>query len=304
MASGPKNIRVISDGRPGHENQSVGLATAIARRTGATVETFRIPAVFWLPPRCRAAVARPESPPDLIIGAGHKVHLPLLYAARRFRAKSVVIMKPTWPQFLFDLCILPQHDEALLPVPGRVIRTFGALNRLPETAPVKQPKGLILVGGPSRAHGWDGANVARAVAAVLQTRSDLAWTISDSRRTPAGFLDQLRQLRPTAEVISHSQTAPDWLPGQLMAAAEAWVTEDSISMIFEAVTAGARTGILPVPARQRRADPVRAIRQLVHAGYAMDFEVWQQKGRQLPPAKRLHETGRCADLVLAQLFPG
>jgi hypothetical protein len=73
-------------------------------------------------------------------------------------------------------------------------------------------------------------------------------------------------------------------------------------MIFEAVTAGARTGVLPAPARRVDADPVRAVGQLIHAGHATDYETWTRNGRQLPPAKRLHETARCAELVLTRLF--
>jgi len=38
-----RTIRIISDGRPGHENQSAGLAAALARRTGATVQQVRLP---------------------------------------------------------------------------------------------------------------------------------------------------------------------------------------------------------------------------------------------------------------------
>jgi uncharacterized protein len=115
-------------------------------------------------------------------------------------------------------------------------------------------------------------------------------------------LDQLRQQGLAAEIISHKQTKPDWLPALLGAAEEAWVTEDSISMIFEAVTAGARTGILPVPVLKSSADPVRAIRELVRHGHATDYETWTHNGRRLPPAKPLHETARCADLVLKRLF--
>src|SRR4029079_10015541 len=51
-----KLIRVISEGRPGHENQSVGLAEAIARRTGAEIEVVRIPATWNLFTRRRAAL--------------------------------------------------------------------------------------------------------------------------------------------------------------------------------------------------------------------------------------------------------
>jgi mitochondrial fission protein ELM1 len=299
-----KLIRVISEGRPGHENQSVGLALALARRTGAAIEIIQIPPTWNLLTRRRAARKIQKDIPQLLIGAGHKVHLPMWFAARKFGARSVVIMEPTWSKRLFDLCILPQHDSDAQPASPRVITTLGALNRVPEIIPTKQAKGVVLIGGPSKSHGWDAATTATAIAAVIRSRPDLNWTISDSRRTPAGFLEQLRAQAPGAEIISHQQTKPDWVPAQLMAAEEAWATEDSVSMIFEAVTAGARTGILPVPATKPDADPVRAIQKLVREGYATTYDNWTRNGKRLPAPKPLHETGRCADLVLKKLFPG
>lgn len=298
-----KLIRVLSEGRPGHENQSVGLAQALARRSGAAVEIVRLPVTWNLWSRCRAALKIQEGIPQLLIGAGHKVHLPLWFAARKFAARSVVIMAPTWPKSLFDLCILPQHDVAGGGHSERLITTLGALNRLPETATAKQAKGVILVGGPSKAHGWSAATTTAAIQAVIGARPELAWTVADSRRTPAGFLDQLRLQLGPVEITPHQQTQPEWLPTQLMPAQEVWATEDSVSMIFEAVTAGARTGILPAPIVKPAADPVRAIQKLVREGYATHYETWTQNGRQLPAPKPLQETGRCAELVLARFFP-
>lgn len=296
-------IRVISEGRPGHENQSVGLAYALARRTGAWVEVVRIPPTWNLFPRRRAALQSNPASPQLVIGAGHKVHLPLWFAARKFRARSVVIMEPTWPKRWFDLCILPKHDTE----PGhnnpRLITTLGALNRIPEEIPTKLAQGLVLIGGPSRACGWDAPQTLAAVVAVIRTRSGLSWTVTDSRRTPPDFLQQLRAANLPAEIISHQQTPPDWVPAHLLTATETWVTADSVSMIFEAVTAGAQTGVLPVPALHPTAPPMRAIQTLIREGYATTFEDWKSNGQQLAPARSLHETGRCADLVLQKLFP-
>ena len=303
MSHALKLIRVISEGRPGHENQSVGLALALARRTGAEVEIVPIPTSWSLLARRRAALFVQKGIPQLIIGAGHKVHLPLWFAARKFAARSVVIMAPTWPKRWFDLCIIPRHDAAPGVADPRLITTLGALNRLPETIPAKQARGLVLVGGPSKSHGWDSATTATAIAAVVNARPDLTWTVSDSRRTPPEFLHQLRRQQLRAEIISHHQTKADWVPTQLMPAAEAWATEDSVSMIFEAVTAGARTGILPVPVARPRAELVQAVQNLVREGYATPYAEWARNGQQLPDAKPLHETGRCADLVLQKLFP-
>lgn len=298
-----KLIRVISEGRPGHENQSVGLAEALARRTGALVEVVRVPAT-WNPfIRSRAALKLTSAAPQLVIGAGHKVHLPLWFAARRFDARSIVIMEPTWPKRWFDLCVLPQHDSK----PGngnpRIITTLGALNRVPETSPAKQSQGVVLIGGPSKSHGWDARKTTEAIVAAVNSRPELSWAITDSRRAPSGFLEQLRAHNLRAEIISHQQTPPNWVPTRLMAAIEAWVTEDSVSMIFEAVTAGARTGVLPVPAKKTTAAPILAVQKLVREGYATTYETWSRNGQRLPAPKPLHETGRCADLVLKKLFP-
>lgn len=304
MSHSLKSILVISEGRPGHENQSVGLAQALALRTGAEVELVQIPLTWNLLVRSRAALNGCRGNPQLVIGAGHKVHLPMWLVSRKFGARSVVVMEPTWPKRLFDLCVLPNCGPWPDPVDPRIISTLGALNRIPELIPEKEARGVILVGGPSKSHGWASASTIDAITAVIRSRPELVWALTDSRRTPGGFLDQLRTRGLDVEIISHRQTTPDWVPSHLLAASEAWATEDSLSMIYEAVTAGARTGVLPVPATRPRADTVQAVQKLIREGYATHFDEWSRNGQRLPEPRPFHETGRCADLVLQKLFSG
>lgn len=303
MPNSIRYIRVLSDGRPGHENQSVGLANALAKRTGAQVETVRLPAKAWLWSRRRAAVADVTNTPDLVIGTGHKTHLPLLHAAKMFQARSVVIMKPTWPSSWFDICVLPRHDSYPGPRLPRFIVTRGALNRIPEAHPPKLPRGLFMIGGPSRHHGWDAETLIKSVQTVVQARPDLEWTLGDSRRTPADFLTALEKIGLRLKLVPHTQTQPDWLPARLLEAEDVWVTADSVSMAFEAVTSGARTGLLPTPVLRPNASPARAITELVRDKLATPYETWLNDGHRLPAPVRMHETGRCADYVLARLFP-
>jgi mitochondrial fission protein ELM1 len=304
MSSTLRFIRVLSDGRPGHENQSAGLAAALARRTGAAVETIRITGHGYFARFRRAAALTWGSPrPELLIATGHATHLPLRHAADRFGAKSVVIMRPTWPKSWFDLCLVPAHDGHKPCRGSNVVLTRGALNRIPEDLPPKQARGMILIGGPSRHHAWDDVPVIEALYEVIRARPELVWTIADSRRTPKSFATALTTLGLKAELMSHARTTSEWLPGQLLAAEEVWVTEDSVSMGYEAVTAGARTGILPVPARRKRGRVYGAVQRLETDGYAMSFATWLERGRKLPPSKPLHETARCAEAVLARLFP-
>lgn len=294
----PECIRVLSDSRPGHENQSVGLANAIARRSGAAVDIVR----WTLGENLlrRMAAARGGRHADLVIGAGHGTHLPLLAAASKFGAKSVVIMSPSLPTWLFDLCLVPRHDMRNPVDHGRIVATRGALNRIAETPAAKTDTGLIMVGGPSRHHDWNGDLLPGMMAEIVRANPRLAWTIGDSRRTPEGFLSRLDGVG--AEVVPHAKTVPGWLAGVMGAAREVWVTEDSVSMVFEALTAGARVGILPMPVKDPRARTVAAVRDLVESGHVRTFTQWRADPNGWLRPTVFHETARCAELIIKRYY--
>ncbi|MFA6959813.1 MAG: ELM1/GtrOC1 family putative glycosyltransferase [Opitutaceae bacterium] len=298
------SIRVLSDGRPGHENQSIGLAEALRRRTGATVELLRIAPTnrIWRRLAFAQAVQKGGRVPDLIIATGHRMHLPLWVAAAKFKCRSVVIMSPSLPRWLFDLCLIPQHDLRDTHDRGRMVVTRGALNRLPEETAEKTETGVIMIGGPSGHHGWDPAPLLAGIKEIVASRPELKWTVGDSRRTPEMFAMALKQLEPSITFMPHQQTQPGWLPGQLSKAREVWVTEDSMSMVFEALTAGAQVGVLPLPARDARGRPVKAVRKLIADGLVRSLDRWRAQNHELAPAVALHETGRCADLILKRFF--
>jgi len=293
-------IWLIGDGKPGHENQSLGLAEALSRRVSCTIHRVSIAGVKGIFKRVRSAVAEgaglPE--PDLIIAAGHATHPSLLWLARKHRARSVVLMKPSLPMSWFDLCIAPDHDFPDGGDRGNLILTRGALNRVvpPEDGP--RAGGMILIGGPSANHGWDGASLLKALAEVAGAGE---WTLTDSRRTPEGFIGELRKILPAAAIFPHRETPPDWVPSRLAGAAEVWVTEDSVSMIYEALGSGGRVGLLPVPRHKENSRVLRGLEELVAEGYLTPFSQWQAT-RALPaPPSILREADRCAGLVLDRL---
>lgn len=308
MSTRLEAIRILTDGKPGHENQSIGLAEALRRRTRASVEItwLDVEKPFWVRVRQARALAAGKPRPQLLIAAGHNTHLPLLAAAWRFGALSVVIMKPSLvPAFCFDLCLVPSHDvKPGKPAGDRVIVTQGALNRIPEGVPLKSDHGLILVGGPSKHHDWDEAPLLKAIAEIVSGNRGLHWTLTDSRRTPQGFLDKLAALElPSLTLVSNTETPRGWLPQQLLGAQQAWVTEDSISMIYESITAGARTGLLPLPAKAPQGRIARSVDHVVEAGYATRFNRWRETGVLTTAPGALHEAARCADEIIARFFP-
>ena len=63
--------------------------------------------------------------------------------------------------------------------------------------------------------------------------------LSTSRRTPDGFIQNLpKDILDKVELIDFKTVDASWLPEQLLISKEAWVTSESISMVYEALSAG------------------------------------------------------------------
>lgn len=289
----------ISDGKPGHDNQSLGLAEAILRHAPGQEHCISLAGSggFWGRLRTAAKAAAALPAPDMVLAAGHATHPALLWLARKHRAKSIVLMKPSLPLSWFDLCIAPEHDFPKGGDQPNLILTRGALNRVKPGA--GKPSGkLILIGGPSKTHGWDAA----ALLDMLAQATDRGgWELTDSRRTPEGFIDEIRAKIPGIEAISHASTPPAWVPEKLREAKEVWVTEDSVSMIYEALTSGARVGLLPVPRLKSTSRVLCGIDALIADGFLTPFADWLKNQRLASAPEPLREADRCAKLVLERI---
>jgi len=299
VAHSPLRVWIISDGKPGHVNQSLGLAEALARATPTAMVTLpALPAWrAWLAWLLKRFPGSPLPSPHLIVGAGHATHPTLLAARRACGGRAVVLMKPSLPRRGFDLCILPRHDGVA--ADAHTLVTEGALNRiLPATARDAR-QGLLLIGGTSPHFKWDSDAVQVQIRSILARTPDMQWTLTTSRRTPDDFLLQLPQPANLA-VVPHTVTSPDWLPAQLARCGTVWVTPDSASMVFESLTAGADVGVfdLPVNPNSRVGATIAA---LADAQRVTRFASWCASGVLHPNLHPLAEADRCANWILEWL---
>jgi mitochondrial fission protein ELM1 len=298
-ANPPLVVWVVSDGKPGHVNQSLGLAEALARATPTSIHLWQsLPAwrawVAWLLHR---VPARALPRPDLIVGAGHATHASLLAARRARGGRTVVLMKPSLPRCWFDLCIVPEHDGVA--ADANTLISQGALNRIRPATAREATRGLLLIGGASPHFEWDSDAIQVQIRSILARTPDMRWTLATSRRTPDDFLAQLTA-HHTLTVVPHTATSPDWLPEQLARCATVWVTPDSASMVFEALTAGADVGVFDLPVNP--ASRVgRAIAHLADAHRVTRFTTWCAHGKLHPNLHPLAEADRCAGWMLAWL---
>jgi mitochondrial fission protein ELM1 len=221
----------------------------------------------------------------------------MLAARRRRGGHVVVIMKPAFPMAWFDLVIAPAHDR-LAPRDNLLI-TRGALNRMRPAKEKNAREGLILIGGPEREHPWVPDLLEAQITAIVNRHRDIQWCAASSRRTPVDFLPHLRSLKlANLDTASVDDVDAHWLPQKLATTATVWVTEDSVNMLYEALSAGAATGLLSMPRRDKRESKRNLGGGLVAGGFVTSFSDWHN-GRGLEaPAEALDEAGRCADWIL------
>ena len=312
----PQRILVLTDGRPGNENPALGLAEALARRSGARIETRRIamkpwasrlPAALWglpIPGLARLSLGRADgvfdAQADLVIGAGRR-SAPIVASLRAPGREAVQFMAPQMPASRFSAVIAPEHDGLSGP---NVLGALGSPTRItpeavataaaalpPEWRP-ETPALAVMIGGPSGAARF-GAEEEQALLGALHAAKarGLAPLLIPSRRTPGPLTDRLAAEFPAAPM--HLGDGPNPYPGTLGAARAALVTADSVNMCSEAASAGLPLHVLPIPGlapKLRRFHAALAARIPVHGPESV--------GEAPPPPAPLAEADRIAALLL------
>mgnify|MGYP000588344663 CR=1 FL=1 len=246
------HIVYVSDGKAGHRSQAVGLYKAIQRNSRQSV-SFQEISIAQLPivSLCAGMLAHRidavSQTPDYIIGVGSHTQLRVLLLGKVFpQAKTVILMKPNFPFSWFDHVIIPEHDGVA--ELGNVILSKGALNPIINEQRHHPNRILIALGGSSKRHQWDNEKVLHAVQQIAEQNPQAEIILTTSRRTPAEFLDLLNE-QPFAgqlQIFPVEQTPQGWIFEEMQQAEAVWVTEDSVSMIYEALTAGCRVGVIQI----------------------------------------------------------
>ncbi len=263
-------VLLLSDGRPGHYHLAEGVIAALARGHEVGVERLEIVRRLIAPARLLAAMlasravpaatvlrlgygidARQLPPADLVVSAGGDTIAANVAATRLLGARNVFCgtLRKLAPEN-FSLIVssyarheaLPRHLVALKPnkmdpeALGRPASTprFGA-DRPPRLA------GLLIGGDSGLFHyapaEWDRLlDFVRELSAAWGTR----WLVSTSRRTPGYAVDAALRLADAsavvAELIDYRSAGPGTLPRIFGAADIIVCTEDSSTMISEAVS--------------------------------------------------------------------
>jgi len=256
----PLTCWVVSDGKPGMENQCIGLAEALGLTPVVKRVSLRSP---WrqLSPYLRVGnrfAAGPKGDPieppwpDLLIATGRQSIAPSLTARRQSRGRTftVQIQDPQIAPRHFDLVVVPRHDRLR---GDNVLVTRGALHRVtpsilaeaaarfaPRLAHLPSPRIAVLIGGNNGVYSLTPAitgEVAEKLAGLTRTYG-AGLMVTPSRRTGADNEAILRARLSGLPAEVWDGTGENPYFGYLGLADVVVVTCDSVSMTSEACSTG------------------------------------------------------------------
>ncbi|WP_292050634.1 MULTISPECIES: mitochondrial fission ELM1 family protein [unclassified Brevundimonas] len=274
-AARPLSIWVVSDGRTGIENQSLGLAEAIAAQTPAAISRHivrwkpafdRWPSGLkqpWMLDQGRELLGGPDFP-DIWIATG-RATLPLsvrIKTASKGRTFVVQTQDPRWKNSAYDLIVAPEHDGVSGP---NVLSILGSPHRitpqkLADAAPafakqieaLPHPRVAVMIGGTSKAFDLTLDHAAILADLIAETVEEQGGSVlvTFSRRTPLLPQTVMTQRLKALPGMIWDGTGENPLFAMLHYADHILVTEDSANMATEAASTGKPVHILPmVPLR-------------------------------------------------------
>ncbi len=306
----PLKVAVFLDGTPGHEKQTKGVVHALGRLMPLDIKEITIERQsplrdVWSWIKYFLSLDSFESGVheeyDILIGTGSHTHIPLLSLKKKSSALAFTCMAPLWlVRKRFDLCFVPQHDGIR---PGKhVFLTTGPPNRSEDGEEHNQNKGLILLGGIDvKSHYWNSREIADYVREIVSKEIDKEWIISSSPRTPKETVSCIEKLALqfyNVTFFKYEDTRSGWVEEQYRKNKTVWVTADSMSMIYEALSAGCSVGILPVAWKNKNSKFKRSEDFLLDRGLVASFSAWRQGTPGWTVKQPLNEAGRCATEIV------
>ena len=252
MLPNPIVVWRVTDGKKGHEKQTEGLIQGLNSLESVSLQIHTLSSKNSF----RATYKLPR--PHLFIGAGHATHLPMIRARLVFGGRSVLLMKPSVPAILFDLVFIPQHDTGVSF--GNVFYTEGVLGPSLSLEPYSST-GVILLGGESRHFEFNPTQIEHQVNEIALKSPMKQWYVCDSPRTPIQLLQE-SEFGDNVRINPWKETSPTFLTELLATSSETWVTSDSVTMLYEALSTNAKVGVMVLPRKRKIRGSLKLIQGL------------------------------------------
>lgn len=258
------NALILTDTKPGHENQSKALCNGMEMNPSFIRTTYRssfhkfLSYIFdWIGLRT-LSLYRPvlkkdlvaiTEPPSCIIGTGSNTFYALKTLARHFKVPSIAILNPSgYNPTGFDIIINPIFDDAK-PLPNRITvpinltpaRTSFYIEQtsafLKRYTPHKPDAIGVIIGGPNPFSSLEVPWLKAQLDALFAATPDYEHWVTTSRRTPTD-IETLLDDYPFDYKLIFSLDTFNPIPAFVARCQHLFVTADSTGMLSEAVSTG------------------------------------------------------------------
>lgn len=303
---GESTLLILSDGKPGHLNQVLAFADLLGLHSEVRRVRFAFPGAkglsylldrfgLLLPALFRVDGALPAAC-CAVASAGSATYYATKALGRRLRVPTAAIMLPRGYRYDFDLIVAQEHDRPprrsnLLVLPINLCRPRP--QGLIEARPGRRSVALV-IGGPSRHFRMEVSALRRQLETIFELFPDADLMVTTSRRTPPE-VEALLEAFPFVRSVVYSREPINPIPDFLALSDYVFVSEDSTSMLSEAVSFGrARVEVLPLTATGARNKVGRMVAELAERGCLHIFDgTLGDCAAKLDLAARLKEVKLC-----------
>lgn len=243
-----KRLLILSDGKPGHVNQSI----AFARHLGYEYDLSMVSYKHKLGKICSYVLDRAgiysaylfnteiqKGEYTAVVSAGSGTYYPCRTLAKQLQCKSVAIMQPKGYRLDFDLIIAQQHDNppqhsniVVLPINLTYVEPQGLVQ--PE---VGEKYIALIIGGDSHNIQMNPFILKEQLSRIFSLFPEHKVWLTTSRRTSKAVNEMLREFSYDLAVY-YSREGINPIPDYLQHCEYVFLTADSSSMISEAVSFG------------------------------------------------------------------
>lgn len=276
-------VLILSDGKPGHLNQSLAFARLLQLDydlVDCRCRSRLAKAASYLLDRLgvrSAALFQAGDHGDrylAVVSAGSETYYANKVLAAGLGAKAVAIMHPGGYRLDFDLIVAQEHDRP----PQR-----SNLLSLPVNLAAPDPQGIVefdsaqesvgvVIGGPSRHFDLPPERLRQQLENIFSLFPNADLVATTSRRTPEE-IEELVASFPFRRCVLYSREPVNPIPDFLAHCQTVFVTGDSTSMVSEAVSFGhAAIEVLPLSPKVADSKILRMLSRLEELGYLHSFD--------------------------------
>ncbi len=248
---------IVSDGKPGHFNQSIALCKHLGldyemleiayKSKSAKALSYALDRFGIYSEKLFSCTRLPASGFDLIISTGSTTYYANKLLARRLGIPNVAILHPNGYRLDFSHILCPAYDHP----PRRSHITALPLNLCAAEPSFFEEKAAefktrhaankgavgIIIGGPNAVSDIEAEQIRKQLEQMFEQTEGLERWVTTSRRTPAA-VEALVEALPFDYTLINSRDSYNPIPAFIQLCDRLFVTSDSASMISECASFG------------------------------------------------------------------